>query len=76
MFAFLETLPAREFSNGMAEVVKVSISTFSVHTAFLLFLIPVSALRCFFLVVSLFPVAMDRLSYLRVAWATLVANVH
>lgn len=30
--AFLETLPAREFSNGMAEVVKVSISTFQIHS--------------------------------------------
>jgi len=30
--AFLETLPAREFSNGMAEVVKVRLFTFTFHS--------------------------------------------
>jgi len=30
--AFLETLPAREFSNGMVEVVKVCLFTFTFHS--------------------------------------------
>jgi len=30
--AFLETLPMREFSNGMAEVVKVRLLTFTFHS--------------------------------------------
>lgn len=63
--AFLETLPAREFSNGMAEVVKVSISLFSIHsTTFLLFLAPVSLLSVVSsFAVSLFPVVIDHPSY-------------